>query len=84
MTELPSGMLTFLFTDIEESTPRWEADPVEMRAMLARHDAILSEVVAEHDGVIFKNTGDGVVAVFVSPDRAARAAIRRPAPTAIR
>ncbi len=75
MTELPSGMLTFLFTDIEQSTPRWEDDPVEMRALLARHDVILSAAVAEYDGVIFKNTGDGVVAVFVSPDRAARAAI---------
>jgi class 3 adenylate cyclase len=34
----PSGVVTFLFTDVEGSTRRWEADTDEMRAALAAHD----------------------------------------------
>ncbi len=75
MTTLPSGMLTFLFTDIEGSTPRWERAPHEMTKALARHDTIIQDVVASHDGVAFKNTGDGFAAVFTSPDRATAAAV---------
>ena len=37
----PSGVVTFLFTDVEGSTRRWEADPDGMRAALATHDAVL-------------------------------------------
>ena len=33
--DLPSGLVTFLFTDIEGSTRRWETDPAGMRAALA-------------------------------------------------
>ena len=38
---LPSGVVTFLFTDIEGSTRRWEADPEVMRAALTKHDEVL-------------------------------------------
>jgi len=41
MTHLPSGTVTFLFTDIEGSTRRWEQHPTAMQAALARHDALL-------------------------------------------
>ena len=33
----PTGTVTFLFTDIEDSTPRWESDPDGMRRALAVH-----------------------------------------------
>ncbi len=68
-------MLTFLFTDIEGSTPRWERDPDGMSKALARHDKIIQEVIAAHKGVAFKNTGDGFAAVFTSPDHATAAAV---------
>jgi class 3 adenylate cyclase len=42
MTELPSGTVTFLLTDIEGSTALWERLPEEMRETVARHDALLS------------------------------------------
>ncbi len=42
----PSGTVTFLFTDIEGSTRRWEDDPDAMRVALARHDAIVREAIA--------------------------------------
>ena len=41
MAELPTGTVTFLFTDIEGSTRLWEERPSAMRVALARHDAIL-------------------------------------------
>ena len=41
MDGLPSGTVTFLFTDIEGSTPLWDAHPDTMGLSLARHDEIL-------------------------------------------
>ena len=71
-----SGVLTFLFTDIEGSTRRWEADPKSMRAALTVHDELLCRVVEEHGGHLFNNTGDGVCAAFTSPSSAVDAAVQ--------
>ncbi|HET9223432.1 MAG TPA: tetratricopeptide repeat protein [Roseiflexaceae bacterium] len=72
---LPQGTLTFLFTDIERSTRRWEEHPQAMRAALPRHDALLREAVEAHGGVIFKTVGDGIHAVFARPSDALAAAL---------
>jgi hypothetical protein len=56
----PSGVVTFLFTDVEGSTRRWEADPDEMRLALTAHDAVLRGAIEAHGGFMFKHTGDGV------------------------
>jgi class 3 adenylate cyclase len=64
MSGLPSGMVTFLFTDLEGSTRLWEEHPDAMRDALARHDAILRKSIETHDGYVVKSTGDGVYAVF--------------------
>ena len=45
---LPSGMVTFVFTDVEGSTSAWEHDPDAMRAALARHDVLIESLVAQH------------------------------------
>ncbi len=74
--ERPTGSVTFLFTDIEGSTRGWEADPESMRASLARHDEVLRSAIEDHDGWMFKHTGDGVCAAFQSSENAVRAAIR--------
>lgn len=66
MPVLPSGTVTFLFTDIEGSTQLWERYPTAMKAALARHDAILREAVAAHGGHTIKTTGDGIHAVFAT------------------
>ncbi|MGE2736196.1 ATP-binding protein [Mycolicibacterium vaccae] len=82
-----SGILTFLFTDIEGSTLLWEQDPEAMRSALTAHDAVLHEIIDEHGGRLFKHTGDGVCAAFHSPHAAVRAAIeaqkRSPLPVRI-
>ncbi len=63
---LPSGVVTFLFSDIEGSTRLWEADPAGMRRSLARHDAVFRDNVAGAGGHVFKHTGDGFAAAFES------------------
>jgi DNA-binding XRE family transcriptional regulator len=71
---LPSGTVTFLFTDIEGSTTLWEQHPQAMAAALARHDAILRRAIQAYQGVVVKSTGDGIHAVFVRvPDAIAAA-----------
>ncbi len=71
----PSGVVTFLLTDVEGSTRRWEADAEGMRAALAAHDEVLSRVIEAHGGWLFKHTGDGVCAAFASPKAAVDAAV---------
>ena len=71
----PSGVVTFLFTDVEGSTRRWEADADSMRAALAVHDEVLREAIEAHGGFLFKHTGDGVCAAFASPKSAVDAAV---------
>ena len=71
----PSRALTFLFTDVEGSTRRWEADADAMRAALAAHDEVLRGVIEAHGGWLFKHTGDGVCAAFASPRSAVDAAV---------
>jgi predicted ATPase len=67
--------VTFLFTDIEGSTRRWEADADAMRSALMVHDEVLRTTIEAHDGFLFSHTGDGVVAAFASPRAAVDAAV---------
>jgi predicted ATPase len=67
--------VTFLFTDVEGSTRRWEADADEMRIALADHDEVLRSAIEVNGGWLFKHTGDGVVAAFASPKSAVDAAV---------
>ena len=71
----PSGTVTFLFTDIEGSTLRWESDPEAMRAALAAHDRVLRDAIEAHSGWLFKHTGDGVCAAFSAAAEAVAAAV---------
>lgn len=71
----PTGTVTFLFTDIEGSTQRWQQDGGAMSSALAMHDHTLRTAIEAHGGVVFKHTGDGVVAVFASASQAVEAAI---------
>jgi predicted ATPase/class 3 adenylate cyclase len=68
-------VITFLFTDIEDSTRLWADFPDTMHAALEQHDALLDEAVAVNGGTVLKHTGDGVNAVFTDPCDAVRAAV---------
>ncbi len=72
---LPSGAVTFLFTDIEGSTRRWQQDPTAMRDTAARHDELLRQAIASHGGVLYKHVGDAIQAAFASPHAALLAAV---------
>jgi class 3 adenylate cyclase len=69
MAELPTGTVTFLFTDIEGSTRLWEQHPAAMRDALARHDELLRQAIEAHGGHVFKTIGDQFCAAFATaPD----------------
>src|SRR3989337_754900 len=75
MPDLPTGTVTFLFTDIEGSTRLWEKHPTAMREALARHDAILRSAIETAGGHVFKTIGDAFDAVFPRAVDAATAAV---------
>ena len=72
---LPSGTVTFLFTDIEGSTRLWATQHDAMRASLARHDALLREHIEAHGGHVFKTVGDAFCAAFATATSAVEAAL---------
>jgi predicted ATPase/class 3 adenylate cyclase len=74
-TAASSGVLTFLFTDIEGSTRQWEANPDAMRVALETHNQTLREAIEASKGSVFNYTGDGMCAVFTSPRAAVDAAV---------
>ncbi|HSH81837.1 MAG TPA: adenylate/guanylate cyclase domain-containing protein, partial [Herpetosiphonaceae bacterium] len=75
MADLPTGTVTFLFTDIEGSTTRWEHQHEAMQMALTRHDAILRAAIEAHGGHVFKTVGDAFYAVFTSAPDALEAAL---------
>jgi predicted ATPase/class 3 adenylate cyclase len=75
MADLPTGTVTFLFTDIEGSTRLWQEHPAAMRDALARHDELLREAIEAHGGYVVKTTGDGFHAAFDTADAGVGAAV---------
>ena len=72
---LPGGTVTFLFTDIEDSTRLWEEAPADMADALRVHDAIVRGTIERHGGYVFGTGGDGFCAAFSTAADAAAAAI---------
>ncbi len=64
---MPSGTVTFLFTDVEGSTRLWENHRDHMRTALARHDQIIRAAIGAHDGFVFHTGGDAFGAAFREP-----------------
>jgi predicted ATPase/class 3 adenylate cyclase len=75
MTALPSGTVTFLFTDIQGSTALWENHQRAMQIALARHDELLRSAIVRQGGAVFKTVGDAFYAAFATADAAVRAAL---------
>jgi class 3 adenylate cyclase len=72
---LPSGTVTFLFTDIEGSTQLAQQYPEEMAILLARHHDILSRAIEARNGSVFQVAGDAFCAAFHTADDALNAAL---------
>ena len=75
MSTLPTGTVTFLFTDIEGSTQLWQRHPTAMPSALARHDELLRRIIEMNDGHVFKTVGDSFYAAFGTPVAAIGAAL---------
>lgn len=71
----PSGVVSFLFTDVEDSTRLWELDRARMAQSLAVHDTICREEVDRHGGYVFSTAGDAFAVAFHTPDGAIAAAL---------
>jgi predicted ATPase/class 3 adenylate cyclase len=72
----PSGSVTFLFTDVESSTRRWERDPAEMQVAHARQEAIMRAAIGENNGYAYKMVGDAFQSAFATPIDALKAALQ--------
>ncbi len=74
---LPTGLLTFCFTDIEGSTAMWDTDPTGMADALVRHDELIAQHVESHGGHLIESMGEGdsTVSVFHSAPQAIEAAV---------
>jgi predicted ATPase/class 3 adenylate cyclase/DNA-binding XRE family transcriptional regulator len=71
----PSGTVTFLFTDIEGSTARWEHAPAQMSVAFHRHETLLRQAIADHGGYAYKMIGDAFQAAFATAPAALAAAL---------
>ena len=76
MSTLPTGTVTFVFTDIEGSTRLIQRLGERHREVLETHAQLLRHVVSEEGGIEVGERGDGFFFVFVSPSDAATAAAR--------
>jgi predicted ATPase/class 3 adenylate cyclase len=75
MPSPPSGVVTFLFTDVEGSTALWDRHPEEMTAALADHDRRIREAIEAHDGYVFTTAGDSFSVAFANVRDALGAAL---------
>jgi len=73
--ERPTGTVTFLFSDIEGSTVRWERDREAMAGALARHDALMRAALEARGAHVFKTMGDAFCTAFAMPLDAVAAAL---------
>ncbi len=72
---LPTGTVTFLFSDVEGSTRLWEDHHEEMKTALAAHDKVMRAAIEDNDGHVFSTSGDAYAAAFKRPGQALQAAI---------
>ena len=70
---LPTGTVTFAFTDVEGSAQRWDHDRSAMEKALRRHDELIRTAMTAHGGHVFKTMGDQFCAVFARPEAAVAA-----------
>jgi predicted ATPase/class 3 adenylate cyclase len=73
MPSIPSGTITFVFTDIEGSTMRWDRDRSAMQTAVRAHDALMRAAVTAHAGHVFKTIGDAFCVAFSLPEDAVSA-----------
>jgi predicted ATPase/class 3 adenylate cyclase len=71
---IPSGTVTFLFSDVVGSTRQWAADPEAMSGSLRIHDRIFNDTIARHNGHVFATAGDSFAVAFARASEAVECA----------
>ncbi len=76
-TSLPDGIVTFLMTDVVESTPMWLQSRASMYQAMRRHDQLLAAAIEANGGIVLKERGEGdsFFAVFLRATDAVVAAV---------
>jgi len=72
---LPEGLVTFLASDIEGSSERWEHFPQAMQQALTRHHAIVQQLTELHGGQVLHTAGDSFICVFADAAAALQSAL---------
>ncbi len=74
---LPDGIVTFLMTDVVESTVLWIHSRAQMYSAMRRHDQLLSAAIESNGGIVIKERGEGdsFFAVFLRATDAVIAAL---------
>ena len=75
MLDLPTGTVTFLFTDIEGSTRLLDELGDDYAGLLAEHNSVMRSAVAAHDGIVLDTGGDSFFVVFERASDAVSAAV---------
>ena len=70
MKDLPTGTLTFVFTDIEGSTDLAQEDPDQYREAIEEQARIIRRSTSEHGGTVVSTDGDSIFVVFTGPREA--------------
>ena len=64
MSNIPTGTVTFLFADIEDSTKIAQTYPDQIKVNLSKHDDLLRQAIERNEGYVFKTVGDAFCAAF--------------------
>ena len=74
---LPDGIVTFLMTDVVESTSLWIQGRAQMYSVMRRHDQLLTAAIESNGGIVLKERGEGdsFFAVFLRATDAVIAAL---------
>ena len=73
--KIPTGKVTFLFSDIEGSTKLSQKFPEKLSSSMEKHDSIFIKEIESNNGFIFKSVGDAFCCAFGSSEDAVKAAV---------
>ena len=76
MDSSPTGLVTFLFTDIEGSTRLAQDFPDDLQIALDKHHKIIDNAFASNNGFVFDIVGDAFYCAFHNTEDAVRAAVQ--------
>ncbi|MFQ5808458.1 MAG: adenylate/guanylate cyclase domain-containing protein [Armatimonadota bacterium] len=71
----PTGVITLMFTDIQDSTALWDRMGDAFRPVLDRHNELVRELIGRWDGYEVKSQGDSFMVAFARATDAVQCAV---------